>query len=471
MRVCSFKFTLWGMKNFHIFVCAVGLFFAATAAAQNLDNLRVSFAGAVEKISPSIVNIYTEKLVKQRVATGPFSQFFNNPLVPHAMRQKVESSLGSGVIMSPEGHFVTNYHIIQGASSVRVVLHNGKELPTQLLAVDEAQDLAIMKIDLPEGEKLTPASLLNSDTVKVGDVALAIGNPYGFDQSVSMGIVSAVGRTNVGGPFGAFIQTDAAINPGSSGGALVDSNGNVIGINTLIFSKTGSNLGIGFAVPANAVRAVVQSVMESGEIKRGWFGAEGQNMNTRLAAELNTPVPYGVLVNTVFPNSPAAKAGLKVGDVILSFNGKKVVGSKALVAYIQATYLGQPVGVEVWREGQRKMLKVVTEETPIAIQPYDLTGNHPLDGYAVVEMNPAFNQQHGLPLGEEGVAIARVPQQQVFGISFRPGDVLKTINDRPINTLDDLQKALNDPRTAWRLAYTRGKATLKVYIQRGYDQR
>ncbi len=325
-----------------------------------------SYAQAVDRASPAVVNINTAKVVTVR--THPFfddpvfRQFFgdaNNLITP---RKRVETSLGSGVIMSEQGHILTNHHVIRGADAIQVSLQDGRMAQAKVVGSDPETDVAVLKIDL---KNLPVMALGNSDRLRVGDVVLAIGNPFGVGQTVTMGIVSATGRNKLGiNTFENFIQTDAAINPGNSGGALTDAEGNLIGINTAIFSKSGGNQGIGFAIPLSLARSVMQEILEHGRPLRGWLGVEAQMITPQIARALELGNATGVVVIGVVRNGPAHKAGLLPGDVLVSIGGKKIIEAREALLIISGHKPGSRVKLEILREGKPMVLEATAIERP-----------------------------------------------------------------------------------------------------------
>ena len=320
---------------------------------------RISYADAVDKASPAVVNIYTQTLVRQPanpLLNDPmFQQFFNIERLPQ--QERVQSSLGSGVILSPQGYVVTNNHVISGADSIVVSLQDGRESLAQVIGSDPETDLALLKINLPN----LPSIVLNTtENLRVGDIVLAIGNPFGVGQTVTQGIVSAIGRNSIGlSTYESFIQTDAAINPGNSGGALIDPNGHLVGINTAIFSQSGGSHGIGFAIPSITARQVMQDLIEHGRVIRGWLGIEVQELTPSLAESFNLESKTGVIISGVVRNGPAHQSGLQPGDIILAMNSQTITTGRDLMRRIARTKPGDSVRFEVLRN-ERK-LSIVAE--------------------------------------------------------------------------------------------------------------
>ncbi|KDE40789.1 MAG: trypsin-like peptidase domain-containing protein [Nitrincola lacisaponensis] len=318
--------------------------------------MRLSYADAVDRASPAVVNIYTQTVVRQPanpLLSDPlFQQFFNIDRLPQ--QERIQSSLGSGVILSPQGYVVTNNHVISGADSIVVSLQDGREALAEVIGSDPETDLALLKIGLPN----LPSIILNtSDVLRVGDVVLAIGNPFGVGQTVTQGIVSATGRNSIGlTTYENFIQTDAAINPGNSGGALIDPNGHLVGINTAIFSQSGGSHGIGFAIPAITARQVMQDLIEHGRVIRGWLGIEVQELTPQLAESFNLESSHGVIVSGIVRNGPAHRAGLEPGDILLAINSETITTGRDLMRRIARTKPGETVRFEVLRNDRKLSL-------------------------------------------------------------------------------------------------------------------
>lgn len=445
-------------------------------ARENMLGLRASFSDTVKKATSAVVNIYTEKEVVSR-SLNPFfddpffNQFFNQGLSGR-MKKRIERSLGSGVVVTNDGYLVTNYHVVKDATSVRVVFHDRTEMAAEFIAADKNSDIAIMKIILEDERdqaEFKYVDFADSDSIEVGDVVLAMGNPFGVGQSVTMGIVSALGRSNLGtGHYENYIQTDAAINPGNSGGALLDSEGKLVGINTAIYSKTGGSQGVGFAIPANAVRVSLNSVLTTGKITRPWFGAAGQDVTDDLAVQLELSRPYGVLVNEIVPGSPAETANLEIGDIILSFDGKEVDNMSVLNARIASSYVGEEYDMDVWREGKPYVSKVMLGALPDrrVEDQYKVQGSNPLAGYTFEPLSPALNDELGLPLNAEGIVVVGQPNRRGFGIvELQAGDIIVSINKKNIRTMKDLQTAVSRRPNAWQVVYERAGHVHRVVIQ------
>ena len=337
-------------------------------APESITQNPGSLAEAAKVSSPAVVNIFTSKINKKKPSkkgappqNEPWFQFFFGDQAPS---DEPSSSLGSGVIVSPQGIILTNHHVIEGADEIEVAFADGRKRAAKLIGSDPETDIAVLKIDATDLP--SPITLGKMESVQVGDVVLAIGNPFGVGQTVTSGIVSALGRSQLGiNTFENFIQTDAAINPGNSGGALVDTKGNLIGINTAIYSRSGGNMGIGFAIPINTAKQVMESILTNGSVTRGWIGVEPQNLSKELAESLNLPKDTaGVLISGVLEGGPADKAGMKPGDVLTQVNGQAVNDVVTLLNRIAQTSPGDEVKINLLRKGKPMMLKVQVGKRP-----------------------------------------------------------------------------------------------------------
>lgn len=433
-----------------------------------------SYAPLVRQSAPAVVNIYARKLVRQRLQSPLFNdqffrRFFGDMLPPGAMRERVESSLGSGVIVREDGYIVTNNHVIAGADEVTVVLADRREFDADLILADERTDLAVLRIDAA-GKSLPYLDLMDSDDLEVGDIILAIGNPFGIGQTVTEGIVSALARTQLGAAnYGYFIQTDAAINPGNSGGAMISLSGQLAGINTAIFSKSGGSVGIGFAVPANMVRVVIDSALRDGKILRPWLGISGQAVTADIAAAQGLDRPGGVLVNSVYPGGPGEKSGVRVGDIIRKFGRHDVLDPEGL-AFRVAT---RPHNSEASLQIARGKIVFDTAVTLLALPedpPRDLSwieGKGPLAGAQLGNLSPAFAEELGLDPMKTGVVVVEIaPNSPARSIRLKPGDILLRINSSQISRVEDAKAMSNQTRERWRLSIKRGDRVLNVVIRR-----
>ena len=446
-------------------LAAVVLALLGGAAAQerhvpgSTAEMTASFAPVVHRVAPMVVNVYAAKIVANRnpFADDPFRRFFDLPgLMP---RERVQRSLGSGVIVDSSGLVVTNNHVIEGANEVKVALADKREFEATLVLKDARSDLAVLR--LKDGREQFPAiELGNSDELQVGDLVLAIGNPFGVGQTVTHGIVSAVARTQVGiTDFQFFIQTDAAINPGNSGGALVDLRGRLAGINTAIFSRSGGSQGIGFAIPVNMVRVVVASAKSGGSaVKRPWLGAKLQDVNAEIAESLGLKRPGGALIANVSPGSPAARAGLKTGDLIVAVDGQAVDDPNAFDYRFATKPLGGSAQVGLLRNGQEMDVTVPLEPAPDVPRDELVIGSRsPFLGAKVANLSPALAEELRIDAKAEGVAVIDVPDNSIAArYGFRRGDVIVMVNGEAIAKTRDLERAAGDATRTWSVTILRG---------------
>lgn len=409
-----------------------------------------AFSEIASSISPSVVNISTTKVMRRELAPffdEPFSEFFS-PFRDFKMPKKwKEQSLGSGVIVSPDGYIITNNHVIEQADEIRVTLFDKRSFKAKVIGVDNKTDVAIVKID---ADNLFAVQWGDSDKLQVGEFVLAIGNPYGLSHTVTMGIISAVGRANVGiADYEDFIQTDAAINPGNSGGPLVNTKGELIGINTAIFSRSGGYQGIGFAVPSNMARLVMDQLVSKGKVTRGWLGVTIQEITPELSQKFGLRTSKGALIGDVAKGSPAEKSGLRRGDVILEFNGKKVSDVGNLRNMVAQSKVGIQIPITILRAGKEYTVHVTTSELPKELAE-TTPGNLPedavregLSGLNVIELTREISRQLGLPLDEKGVVIVRVePGSSIEDAGLRKGDVIQEIDRKKIAGIGDYTRTV-----------------------------
>ena len=386
-------------------------------------------------------------------------------------RERIQNSLGSGVLVAPEGVVVTNNHVIQGSgdTEITVALSDGREFPAKVILKDEQTDLAVLRLDAG-GVKFTSIEFSDSDSLEVGDLVLAIGDPFGVGQTVTSGIVSALARTQVGiSDYQFFIQTDAAINPGNSGGALVDMDGRLIGINTAIFSQSGGSHGIGFAIPSNLVRLVVQSALTGGKVQRPWLGAALQTVTPDIAESLGLAAPSGALVAKVHAKGPAAKAGLKAGDVVVSVDDKPVQDPQAFQYRFLTKGIGGATQLGVLRKGQQIKTSIALI-APVEDPPRDareLQGRHPLTGSTVANISPAVAAEVGIDDDmREGVVVLDVKDQTPAArLGVKRGDIVVGINDEKVKSVAQLAAALDAAGGGWRLSVERGGKVFNLAIQ------
>lgn len=468
-----------GMKTI-LALCFLLVFGCVTAAmAQDAtvptsrSQITLSYAPLVKQVTPAVVNIYTKKLVRQRVSplfSDPFfQQFFGQALPQGFTRQRMENSLGSGVIVRGDGLIVTSNHVIDGADEIRVVLSDRREMDAEVVAKDEASDLAVLKVDNKAGE-LPYLELRDSDTAQIGELVLAIGNPFGVGQTVTSGIISAFAQRALGrDKLDYFIQTDAAINPGNSGGALVTMDGKLVGINAAIYSRDGGNMGIGFAVPSNMVRVVLKAVASGKKsITRPWLGVDGQEITRELAESMAMIQPSGMLVSAVRAGSPAAKAGLQVGDVVVSVNGHTVETPEAFRYRTAMLSVGDEAVLGYLRKGQmgeaRFRLIAAPEDPPR--QTTLVKGTNPLQGAMIANLSPAVAEELGMKDAEKGVVILELKEGYAAGIGVQAGDIVLGINDHKVASVDEALTLLKAQRRGWQITLQRGGQVLNLMVGR-----
>jgi serine protease Do len=442
------------------------------AAPAGKQQIMLSFAPIVRKAAPAVVNIYTKRVVEERRVSPFFDdpffrRFFGNNAPLGGTRKRMENSLGSGVIVRGDGIVVTNFHVIKDADEITVILNDRREFDADILIKDERTDIAVLRINV-HGEALPFLEFGDADALEVGDLVLAIGNPFGIGQTVSSGIVSGLARTEVGiTDFRSFIQTDAAINPGNSGGALVSMDGKVVGINTAIFSRSGGSVGIGFAVPANMVQTVVRSAVTGKPLVRPWLAMRATEVTAEIASAIGLDHPTGVMVEAVQPNSPAERAGLKRGDVIVDVDGKAVEDVQGLRFRLATRLIGDTVTLGVRRNGER--LKARFElMAPPEIPPRNLTvlrGRHPLSGAKVLNLSPAVAVEVGFDEAAVGVLVIEVARGSwASRVGLRPGDIILRVNDRKIERVRDVTTATGAPHDQWILEIRRANKTLRIKV-------
>ena len=445
-------------------VAAVTSFVSPTLAQErrlpnSANELRMSYAPIVQRVAPAVVNVYAAKTVQNRnpLFEDPlFRRFFGGP---GGMQPQQQRSLGSGVIVDSAGLIVTNNHVIEGADEVKVSLADKREFEAEVVLKDSRTDLAVLRLKGTR-ERFPALDFGNSDELQVGDVVLALGNPFGVGQTVTHGIVSALARTQVGiTDYQFFIQTDAAINPGNSGGALVDLSGKLAGINTAIFSRSGGSQGIGFAIPANMVRVVVASAKGGGSaVQRPWLGARLQPVTPEIAESMGLKRPAGALVASVTAGSPAGKVGLKAGDLIVSVDGQAVDDPNAFDYRFATKPVGGTSQLGVLRAGKETNVAVALQTAPEGLRDeMVLQSRSPLQGAKVANIGPALAGQLKLDPGVQGVVvldIAAGSSAQQFG--FQPGDVVLAVNNEKIEKTQDLDRVTKTGSRVWRFNILRG---------------
>jgi len=419
---------------------------AQNALPVSLGNFANGFSAVIKPALPAVVNIRTSKIVKPQA--NQMSPMFNDPMFrqffgdqfgqggkPHAER---EQALGSGVIITSDGTILTNNHVIDGATDIKVQLSDKRDFTAKLVGADPKSDLAVLKI---EGKDLPTLPLGDSSQLNVGDLIFAIGDPFGVGETATMGIVSATGRGRLGiEEYENFIQTDAAINPGNSGGAMIDIHGNLVGINTAILSHGGSggNEGVGFAIPMSMAKPVMDQILAHGKVVRGYLGVHIQDFSPELAKSFNFNQSGGVLIGDVTPNTPAASAGLKKGDVIVKLNGQAVNDNNDLRNTISQMAPGTTVKLDIWREGKTQDYNVTLGELPTekaAAEGSDETGTSEIQGIEVQDVTPEILQQLNLPTGTHGVVVTAVdPTSPAAAAGLNRGDVIQEINHKSVAT-------------------------------------
>ena len=419
--------------------------------------LQLSFAPVVKRVAPAVVNVYAARVVENR------NPFMNDPLFRQFFgavpREQVLRSLGSGVIVDGSGLVVTNYHVIEGASEVRVALSDKREFDAEIVLKDEHSDLTVLRLK-DSKERFPVLEFGNSDELQVGDVVLAIGDPFGVGQTVTHGIVSALARTQVGiSDYRFFIQTDAAINPGNSGGALVDLNGRLVGINTAIYSRSGGSQGIGFAIPANMVRVVVASAKGgSAAVKRPWLGAKLQEVTPEIAESLGLKRPTGALVASVAGDGPAARAGLKTGDLIVSIDGTIVEDPNAFDYRFATKPLGGTAQIGFLRQGRELAVQISLQTAPeLPREEIEIHSRSPFFGATVANLSPALADELRLDLQSRGVVILGVAEGSTAqSIGLQRGDIVRSVNNQKIEKTADLDRAARAGSRLWRVVIDRG---------------
>lgn len=433
-----------------LFLAAFNLLLPALAQERSRElpssqgEITLSFSPLVKRAAPAVVNVYTERVVRRSV-----SPFANDPLFGEFFgrgpsRDRVEGSLGSGVIVGSDGVIVTNAHVVDGADSLKVILSDRREFEAELVLADERTDLAVLRIET-DGELLPTLEYADTRELEVGDLVLAIGNPFGIGQTVTSGILSATARTDVGiSDFAFFLQTDAAINPGNSGGALIDMRGQLLGVNTAIYSRSGGSNGIGFTIPAEMVRRVVDAAVNEGRVVRPWLGLKGDAVTSDMAASLGLSRPVGVLITEVYPGGPAEQAGLRTGDVVTAIEGREVFNERGLKFLAATLESNGNAELEYLRSGRRQNIRVTLAPPPGATEAdlVLLRGEHPFVGAEVAELSPALAEELGGDPFATGLLVTRIMRGGYARRFLRPGDIIVGVNGAPVETLEDFNAAL-----------------------------
>ena len=443
-----------------LIVAVLPLFSEAQDVPQSRAEMELSFAPLVKQTSPSVVNVYTQKRVTSRIS--PMEQFFSGGVAP---QERVQNSLGSGVIVGADGVIVTNNHVVEGAESFRVVLSDRREFPAELVLADERTDLAVLKIDT-EGARLPTLPYADTRGSEVGDIVLAIGNPFGIGQTVTSGILSATARTDVGiSDYAFFLQTDAAVNPGNSGGALVNTKGELVGVNTAIFSRSGGSNGIGFAIPAEMVKRVVNAAINEGTFVRPWLGLAGQAVSYDIAKAQGLSRPVGVMVTEVYEGGPADRAGLRRGDLITDIDGREVFDEKGLKFLAAIKSPGETSELSLLRGG-KSQTRTVTLAPPPGATEADvvlLDDATVFSGARVVELSPRLADENGMDPFQKGsgIYIHSVLRRSVARNYFRPGDIIRSVNGVSTKTVKDLKKSLKPGIRSWNIELERNGRMIK----------
>ncbi len=467
------------MKEMSRFGCVLALAFCTALAAAPLaadpavptsaGEIALTFAPIVKKVAPAVVNVYASRTDLQ-----PRNPLFDDPIFRHFFGDSQEQrpggltaqSLGSGVLIDPSGLVVTNYHVIEGMTDVKVALSDRRELSAQIVLRDQRTDLAVLRLN---GKGPFPyMEFDDSDKLEVGDLVLAIGDPFGVGQTVTQGIISALARTEEGiSHYGFFIQTDAAINPGNSGGALVDMRGRLIGINSAIVSQTGSSVGIGFAIPSDMVKVIVATAKSgSKEVRRPWLGAGLQNITKDIADSLNLDRPVGTLVTDVTAKSPAEAAGLRHGDLIVAVDGQPTDDVEAFSYRFETVPLGSHAIFSVIRDGKPLSLTIKAQPAPeLPRDPVKIAGSSPFAGATVINISPAVAEEFSLESAQRGVVISDIDSDShAAAVNLQKGDIVIAVNNTKINTTHDLETATTGEHYFWKISIGRGNQTITTVV-------
>jgi Do/DeqQ family serine protease len=461
--------TIWFVAAF-ILIAGLAVLFSAPAYSESVvprsrSEVQLSYAPVVREVAPAVVNVYSKRVVQEQRGSPLFNdpffkQFFGDRFSFGMPQERVQQSLGSGVIVGAEGIIVTNNHVVSDGDTFTVALSDRREYEATLVLADERTDLAVLKIDY-DGPPLPSLQFRDSDSLEVGDLVLAIGNPFGVGQTVTSGIVSALARTQVGATdYQFFIQTDAAINPGNSGGALVTMDGQLVGINTAIFSQSGGSIGIGFAIPSNMVSAVVEAAVggRSG-IERPWLGASLQAVTSDLAESLGLDRPGGALIQQTYPDGAAERAGLRTGDIIYSVEGREVIDPQAVRYRLATKGIGGRIEVGYRRNGRSAKARLALEAAPEepARDMADLSGRHPFSGATVGNLSPAFAEELRIDPFLRGVVVLRIIRgSSAHRLRIQPGDIIRAIGPDEVNDVNELQSLTNGRRSEWEFTIERG---------------
>ncbi len=440
-----------------IFFSFSSIVFAKDTVPQSQLEIKLSFVPLVKQAAPAVVNIYAQRIIEER--RSPFSRdpffrdFFRNF---GQLQPRVQNSLGSGVILSTDGYVVSNYHVVGGATDIRVVLHDGREISGNVILSDEDSDLAVLKLNTDE--RLPHLDLRKSDSVEVGELVLAIGNPFGVGQTVTNGIISGLARTGIasGSAKGYFLQTDAPINPGNSGGALIDISGSLVGVNTSILSRSGGSNGIGFAIPADLVgQFLVQAKSGRSSFVRPWAGMRGQPITFEMAASLNLPAMSGMVISELHELSPFSKVGIRVGDIITKVNGLDINSPAEMLYRMSVSGIGTAVHVSYISQGIIKFSKIDLVEIPkLEAKQVTLGPEFIFMDLHISELTPKFQSEFGLSFSSNGLIILD-PGQIASRLGLRRGDLLREVNGKPIDTIEDAISAISSIKSSGSITIIR----------------
>ena len=445
-----------------------GLQPAASTTGEGMQNRPKDFHELSQQVRPGVVHIQVVKKVNIGGPFGgrhPFGDFFDPFSRDGRPRDFRQQGMGSGFIFDEEGHIITNHHVVENANQIKVKLADGNEVDAVVIGRDPKTDLALIKVDVADG--LQPLKLGDSNDLRVGTWVVAVGSPYGLEQTVTAGIVSAKGRAIGAGPYDDFIQTDASINPGNSGGPLVNMKGEVVGINTAIMSQSGGNNGIGFAIPINMAKGVIGQLKEKGSVTRGWLGVVIQDLTPELSDYYQVGEREGVLVTQLSPGDPAERSGIAVGDVIVAVGDEDISSARELSRVIAQSPVDAPIKVRLIREGQEKTLEVELIGKGGADSPVKKAeGNRKGLGLELKEMTPELARQLGVPEDEQGILVMGVrPEGKGASAGMKRGDIIKELNREPVNSIDDLKDKISsaDSGDHLRILVKRPRAGLVVF--------
>ncbi len=435
--------------------------------STSLSRPSFSFSSIVASVSPAVVNIYAPRALKAPLYMGPFFRFFFGDGFEGPLLKRFEQSLGSGVIVQPNGLMITNYHIIEDSTSINIVLSDGREFDAEIVLKDRHSDLCVLKI---KADEIFPyIKLEEPQNLQVGDVVLAIGNPFGLENTVTSGIISALERTRIGrSKYQAYIQTDAGINPGNSGGALVTIHGTLAGLCTLIFSKGGGSDAIGFAIPASKIKDVIEAGITQRPVRHPWTGLAVQPMTKEIAEALGLSRISGVMVGGVYEGSPADKHGIQRGDIITHINSRPIVDDYDFYGRIGSLSLNTHVALNLIRKGKKESIDLTLEAPPEipSRQTTLIKGNNPLAGIEIENLSPAVALENDLDWHEKGVIITNVAEgTYAQDLGLKEGDQLQKINTIPIHTVKDVLKAVKNKTRHWQLILKRHGKTIALNIR------